>query len=160
MERDALLAHGTSFLLQDRLMNCSDYSTAWVCRDCGSMISLVYDEVGLGTQVIAGPDGSEYEPTADLGPGGEYCRVCRHEDEEARKAGKPVHVSLTNGKTVIAKKGRMDLIAVPFGELFSYPVCLYVDAGVRSLPLLVGRAGCHEHQAADWLVVLILALYR
>ena len=24
MERDALLAHGTSFLLQDRLMNCSD----------------------------------------------------------------------------------------------------------------------------------------
>ena len=26
MERDSLLAHGTSFLLQDRLMNCSDYS--------------------------------------------------------------------------------------------------------------------------------------
>lgn len=26
MERDALLAHGTSFLLQDRLMNCSDRS--------------------------------------------------------------------------------------------------------------------------------------
>lgn len=138
MERDALLAHGTSFLLQDRLMNCSDYSTAWVCRDCGSMISLGYDEVGLGTQVIAGPDGSEYEPTADLGPGGEYCRVCRHEDEEARKAGKPVHVSLTNGKTVIAKKGRMDLIAVPFGKLFSSLACPCADAGLHSLPLLVG----------------------
>lgn len=26
MERDALLAHGTSFLLQDRLVNCSDRS--------------------------------------------------------------------------------------------------------------------------------------
>ncbi|TPX47723.1 DNA-directed RNA polymerase [Synchytrium endobioticum] len=26
MERDSLLAHGVSFLLQDRLMNCSDYS--------------------------------------------------------------------------------------------------------------------------------------
>lgn len=26
MERDALLAHGTSFLLQDRLMDCSDRS--------------------------------------------------------------------------------------------------------------------------------------
>lgn len=26
MERDALLAHGTSFLLQDRLFNCSDRS--------------------------------------------------------------------------------------------------------------------------------------
>jgi hypothetical protein len=27
MERDSLLAHGVSFILQDRLMNCSDYST-------------------------------------------------------------------------------------------------------------------------------------
>lgn len=26
MERDSLLAHGTSYLLMDRLMNCSDYS--------------------------------------------------------------------------------------------------------------------------------------
>ena len=39
MERDALLAHGTSFLLQDRLLNCSDYSKSWVCRDCGSFIA-------------------------------------------------------------------------------------------------------------------------
>jgi len=39
MERDSLLAHGTSFLLQDRLMNCSDYSRAEVCRDCGSILS-------------------------------------------------------------------------------------------------------------------------
>ncbi|KAJ7591468.1 hypothetical protein C8J56DRAFT_1014091 [Mycena floridula] len=48
MERDALIAHGTSFLLQDRLMNCSDYSTAWVCRTCGSLISLGYEDVSLG----------------------------------------------------------------------------------------------------------------
>lgn len=26
MERDSLLAHGVSYTLQDRLMNCSDYS--------------------------------------------------------------------------------------------------------------------------------------
>lgn len=39
MERDSLLAHGVSFILQDRLMNCSDYSQAYVCRRCGSILS-------------------------------------------------------------------------------------------------------------------------
>ncbi|KXL42907.1 hypothetical protein M433DRAFT_70916 [Acidomyces richmondensis BFW] len=39
MERDALLAHGTAFLLQDRLMNCSDYTKAWICKTCGSFLS-------------------------------------------------------------------------------------------------------------------------
>nr|XP_057929565.1 DNA-directed RNA polymerase I subunit RPA2 isoform X2 [Doryrhamphus excisus] len=39
MERDALLAHGSSFLLHDRLFNCSDRSVAQVCVDCGSLIS-------------------------------------------------------------------------------------------------------------------------
>ncbi|KAK4613780.1 DNA-directed RNA polymerase I subunit RPA2 [Fulvia fulva] len=39
MERDALLAHGTAFLLQDRLMNCSDYTKAHVCKSCGSFLS-------------------------------------------------------------------------------------------------------------------------
>lgn len=40
MERDALLAHGTAFLLQDRLLNCSDYSRTWICRQCGSFLSV------------------------------------------------------------------------------------------------------------------------
>ena len=40
MERDALIAHGTSFLLQDRLMNCSDYTKASVCKACGSFLSV------------------------------------------------------------------------------------------------------------------------
>uniref|UniRef100_A0A8D0HDK0 DNA-directed RNA polymerase subunit beta n=1 Tax=Sphenodon punctatus TaxID=8508 RepID=A0A8D0HDK0_SPHPU len=39
MERDALLAHGTSFLLHDRLFNCSDRSVAHVCVKCGSLLS-------------------------------------------------------------------------------------------------------------------------
>ncbi|XP_075452458.1 DNA-directed RNA polymerase I subunit RPA2 [Ascaphus truei] len=39
MERDALLAHGTSFLLHDRLFNCSDRSEAYVCMECGSLLS-------------------------------------------------------------------------------------------------------------------------
>ncbi|KAI1661465.1 DNA-directed RNA polymerase I subunit RPA2 [Daldinia decipiens] len=40
MERDALLAHGTAFLLQDRLLNCSDYTPSWICRRCGSFLSV------------------------------------------------------------------------------------------------------------------------
>ncbi|OQR94074.1 DNA-directed RNA polymerase I subunit RPA2 [Thraustotheca clavata] len=39
MERDSLLAHGCSFLLQDRLMNCSDKHIATVCTKCGSLLS-------------------------------------------------------------------------------------------------------------------------
>jgi DNA-directed RNA polymerase I subunit RPA2 len=39
MERDSLLAHGVSFMLQDRLMNCSDYSQTYVCTKCGSILS-------------------------------------------------------------------------------------------------------------------------
>lgn len=40
MERDALLAHGTAFLLQDRLLNCSDYTRSWICRTCGTFLSV------------------------------------------------------------------------------------------------------------------------
>lgn len=40
MERDSLLAHGTAFLLQDRLLNCSDYTKSWICRGCGSFLSI------------------------------------------------------------------------------------------------------------------------
>ena len=39
MERDSLLAHGVSYLLQDRLMNCSDYSLCNICTKCGSITS-------------------------------------------------------------------------------------------------------------------------
>lgn len=39
MERDSLLAHGISFCLQDRLLNCSDYTHANVCCNCGSILS-------------------------------------------------------------------------------------------------------------------------
>ena len=38
MERDSFIAHGASFLLQDRLMNCSDKHTAYVCKSCGSLL--------------------------------------------------------------------------------------------------------------------------
>jgi len=44
MERDSLLSHGASFLLQDRLMHCSDESKADVCLACGSLVSPLLEE--------------------------------------------------------------------------------------------------------------------
>ncbi|XP_053619666.1 DNA-directed RNA polymerase I subunit RPA2 [Plodia interpunctella] len=38
MERDALLAHGAVFLLQDRLFHCSDKSQAVLCTKCGTLL--------------------------------------------------------------------------------------------------------------------------
>eukprot|EP00123_Amoebidium_parasiticum_P011568 comp20793_c0_seq1/m.27332 comp20793_c0_seq1/g.27332 ORF comp20793_c0_seq1/g.27332 comp20793_c0_seq1/m.27332 type:complete len:1123 (-) comp20793_c0_seq1:450-3818(-) len=43
MERDSLLAHGTAYLLHDRLFNCSDASTCHVCTSCGSILSSIAD---------------------------------------------------------------------------------------------------------------------
>ncbi|XP_063964205.1 DNA-directed RNA polymerase I subunit RPA2-like [Lytechinus pictus] len=40
MERDSLLAHGTSFLLQDRLLNCSDKSLTRICTKCGTLLGI------------------------------------------------------------------------------------------------------------------------
>ena len=39
MERDALIGHGTAFMLQDRLLNCSDYTQTSLCRSCGSILT-------------------------------------------------------------------------------------------------------------------------
>jgi DNA-directed RNA polymerase I subunit RPA2 len=95
MERDALIAHGTSFLLQDRLMNCSDYSTAWVCRKCGSLISLGFEEL------------------RGEGEGREYCRVC-DQDELRPELVTAGEATQRKGVGIAARKGEgMDVIAVP-----------------------------------------------
>lgn len=39
MERDSLLSHGASFLLQDRIFEGSDRSIAYLCSKCGSVLS-------------------------------------------------------------------------------------------------------------------------
>ena len=123
MERDALIAHGTSFLLQDRLMNCSDYSTAWVCRTCGSLISLGYDDVSLG-EVVVGSEG-KFKPS---GPGGEYCRVCRaagEEEEERARATlasgqegtqQSLRVAIPSQQVLgpATKGGDLDIVAIPY----------------------------------------------
>ncbi|SCU90841.1 LADA_0F06700g1_1 [Lachancea dasiensis] len=49
MERDALIGHGTSFLLQDRLLNCSDYTQTAVCRECGALLTTQYSVPRIGS---------------------------------------------------------------------------------------------------------------
>lgn len=87
MERDSLLAHGCAFLLQDRLMNCSDYCRQWVCRDCGSFLSTT-PTVGLG-----GRKGGK-------GTGVVRCRRCATKLEEAEHADGEIWYDGTGGKWV------------------------------------------------------------
>ncbi|KAG5436926.1 hypothetical protein PCANB_001336 [Pneumocystis canis] len=49
MERDSIIAHGTAYILQDRLMNCSDYTQSWICKICGSILSLISSITAIGT---------------------------------------------------------------------------------------------------------------
>lgn len=49
MERDALISHGASFLLKDRLANCSDQHILHICQTCGSLISPLASRVSRGT---------------------------------------------------------------------------------------------------------------
>ncbi|KAL0131428.1 hypothetical protein PUN28_002748 [Cardiocondyla obscurior] len=60
MERDALISHGCSYLLQDRLFHCSDKMTTLACLKCGSL---------LGPEVIVT---SRYDE--------KKCRLCGEED--------------------------------------------------------------------------------
>jgi len=132
MERDALIAHGTSFLLQDRLMNCSDYSTTWVCRTCGSLISLGYD------------DSSPHVETSNVArSGGEYCRVCREgaDDNNTRirsNLGQTPNPE-GNGNITVAlpsehvlsgqvKGSDLDIVAVPF--VFRYLCAELASMGI------------------------------
>uniref|UniRef100_A0AC35TFL9 DNA-directed RNA polymerase subunit beta n=1 Tax=Rhabditophanes sp. KR3021 TaxID=114890 RepID=A0AC35TFL9_9BILA len=41
MERDALIAHGAAFCMQDRLFNCSDRDIAFCCGNCRNIFSVI-----------------------------------------------------------------------------------------------------------------------
>uniref|UniRef100_A0AAV1UUX8 DNA-directed RNA polymerase subunit beta n=1 Tax=Peronospora matthiolae TaxID=2874970 RepID=A0AAV1UUX8_9STRA len=71
MERDSMLAHGCAFLLQDRLMNCSDKHIATVCTNCGSLLSnatqrATVETAGQGEIAIAMKSKTQW-----------YCIVCQ-----------------------------------------------------------------------------------
>ncbi|CAN6674688.1 DNA-directed RNA polymerase I subunit Rpa135p [Trichomonascus vanleenenianus] len=52
MERDAFIGHGTAFLLQDRLLNCSDYTQAHLCKQCGSILTTQTSVPRVGTAAV------------------------------------------------------------------------------------------------------------
>ena len=64
MERDSLISHGASALLQDRLLKCSDTHDAFVCARCGSLASISHSTneiTGVSTPVCdrKGCDGGD-----------------------------------------------------------------------------------------------------
>jgi DNA-directed RNA polymerase I subunit RPA2 len=67
MERDSLLAHGVSFVLQDRLMNCSDYTQAHVCKLCGSILS----PVSVAKKKVTSVGGADDDDVEGVVNGGE-----------------------------------------------------------------------------------------
>ena len=78
MERDALLAHGCAFLLQDRLLNCSDYRREWICKRCGSFLSMqptVFSNAGM-------PKARGYKGTGLV-----RCRRCARKVEDVIEEG-------------------------------------------------------------------------
>ena len=74
MERDALLSHGVAYVVHDRLMNCSDSHNAFVCSDCGGLITVhtlpsAYQQSTNASQA-AGPKGHVIR-------GLQYCSACK-----------------------------------------------------------------------------------
>ena len=68
MERDSLLSHGAAFLLQDRLLNCSDRHIAYACSRCGDLLLSSAERVILQS-VGSSLDESLKQPKLRL-----YCR--------------------------------------------------------------------------------------
>lgn len=76
MERDSFLSHGISYVLHDRLLNCSDRSEGLVCLKCGSILSAYNNLSTSGTiqqseEVLRNPSTDKYLIKREV-----HCRVC------------------------------------------------------------------------------------
>jgi DNA-directed RNA polymerase I subunit RPA2 len=59
MERDSLLSHGTSFLLQDRLMNSSDRHVTFACSRCGDLLMPTTERCAVRTTSQSADDATD-----------------------------------------------------------------------------------------------------
>merc|ERR1712151_741560 len=61
MERDSLIAHGTSFLLHDRLMRSSDFDIGFVCPLCESVLTPQANAFLLTDKAVRQQAGRDWE---------------------------------------------------------------------------------------------------
>ena len=113
-----------------------------MCRTCGSLISLSYDDTagvhvpGLGVvQTIEHTSSSKNNSShpeavahVPLGPHGEYCRVCRHA-AKAQRVHAPHQRVQVPPSHVLRRAGDLDVIAVPY--VLKYLVAELAAMGLR-----------------------------
>ncbi|KAH7827721.1 putative DNA-directed RNA polymerase I subunit RPA2 [Monocercomonoides exilis] len=82
MERDSLIAHGVSFIMQDRLLHCSDEHETHICTKCGSLVSVVLRDRQPSSSQSGGMDKAQttgmgqHQEGASTGNSGLQERVC------------------------------------------------------------------------------------
>ncbi|CAJ0944309.1 unnamed protein product, partial [Mesorhabditis belari] len=79
MERDAIIAHGAAFVLQDRLLNCSDRDVVHICRSCGSLLSVLVASLAIRKKLAAN-QGKTYRSVNDL-TDRPLCKSCGKDDD-------------------------------------------------------------------------------